>query len=201
MKLQLRERNSVEFARRFIFPNRAVFMISFALVLCIFSLNSCREDPRQVFTTNHIQMMDDTLLNFNRQVIIAESQEIEDFMQRYHWKMHKTQTGLHWMIYKNGKGTVAKKGDIACIKYSVSMISGDLVYRSDSLIPFEFETGKAKVPNGLEEAVLLLKPGDHAKLIVPSHLAYGLLGDQDKIRNRAILIYDVELLQVKTVRR
>ena len=172
-------------------------MFFFVLILCIFSLYSCHDTPRQVLTTNHIRMMDDTLLNFNHQVVIAESQEIEDFMQRYHWKMNKTQTGLRWMVYKNGKGTVARKGDIVCIKYSVSLISGDLVYRSDSFRPFEFETGKAIVPNGLEEAILLLKPGDHAKLIVPSHLSYGLLGDQDKIMNRAILVYDVELCQIK----
>jgi len=101
------------------------------------------------------------------------------------------------MIYKNGKGASPRKGDIACIKYSVSRINGDLVYRSDSITPFEFETGKAKVPNGLEEAVLLMKTGDHAKLIVPSHLAFGLLGDMDKIISRQILVYDLELCAFK----
>ena len=198
MSLQLREWNSVEFASCSVIHYRDRFMILLVLILCITCLTSCRETPREIRTTDHLGMMNDSLLTFNHQVVLAESQEIEDFIGRYHWNMNKTQTGLRWMVYKNGKGPVARKGDIACIKYSVRLINGDLVYHSDSLKPFEFETGKAEVPNGLEEGVLLLKPGDRAKLIVPSHLAFGLLGDQEKIRNRAILVYDVELYQVKT---
>lgn len=141
-------------------------------------------------------MMDDTLLNYNKQVVREESLEIEDFINRYHWKMNTTQTGLRYMIYKNGKGPYARKGDLVSIKYNVRLLNGDLVYKSDSLAPFKFEIGKRKVANGLEEGVMLMKPGDIAKLVVPSHLAFGLIGDMDKIPNRAILVYDVEICYI-----
>ena len=145
--------------------------------------------------------MDDTLLNFNHQVVTAESQEIEDFIQRYHWKMNTTQTGLRYMIYKNGNGSCAKKGDIISINYTVNLINGDPVFQSDSLRPFSFEAGKGKVTSGLEEGVMLLKTGGRAKFIVPSHLAFGLLGDFDRIPTRATLVYDVELRGIKTVKK
>jgi FKBP-type peptidyl-prolyl cis-trans isomerase FkpA len=167
------------------------------LVLCTAFICSCSDSPRQVQTTVHMRMTDDSLVNFNHGVVVAESQEIDDYIIRHHWNMNRSQTGLRWMIYKNGKGALARKGDIALVRYSVSRIGGDLIYRSDSLAPFEFETGKAKVPNGLEEAVMLMKPGDHAKLIVPSHLAFGLLGDMDKIIGRETLVYDIELYALK----
>ena len=41
-----------------------------------------------------------------------------------------------------------------------------------------------------------MKVGDKAKFIIPSHLAFGLLGDENKIPKRATLVYDVELIDV-----
>jgi FKBP-type peptidyl-prolyl cis-trans isomerase len=158
---------------------------------------ACSDPPSPARTTGHLGMMDDTLLKFNHGVVVAEGQDIDDFITRYHWKMNRTETGLRWMIYRKGNGGSVRKGDVAVIQFSVSRITGEPVYRSDSLKPFEFETGRARVPNGLEEGVMLMKTGDRAKLIVPSHLAFGLLGDMDKITSREILVYDIELCQVK----
>jgi FKBP-type peptidyl-prolyl cis-trans isomerase len=42
-----------------------------------------------------------------------------------------------------------------------------------------------------------MKAGDKARLLVPKHLAYGLLGDDKRIPANSILFYDVELLSVK----
>jgi FKBP-type peptidyl-prolyl cis-trans isomerase FkpA len=152
----------------------------------------CHHEPKPVQSTNHIGMMDDTVVNYNRQLVTKEMQEIEDFIRRYRWQMNTTPTGLRFMIYKQGSGALAKTGEMVSINYSVRLISGDLVYQSDPLNPFSFETGRARVPNGLEEGVMLLKPGSRAKLIVPAHLAFGLLGDLDRIPQRATLVYDVE---------
>ena len=184
-----------------ILPGGSASFIIWGLGLCLFLLNSCSNDPVQVKGTDHMPVAEDTVVRYNHEVVMEENQEIEDFILRYHWKMNNSGTGLRWMIYKNGKGRVTGSGEIACIKYTVRLINGDLVYRSDSIKPFEFETGKAEVPNGLEEGVLLMREGDHARLILPSHLAFGLLGDMDKIRNRAILVYDIELCLVKPGRK
>jgi FKBP-type peptidyl-prolyl cis-trans isomerase len=42
-----------------------------------------------------------------------------------------------------------------------------------------------------------MKKGVHAKLILPSHLAHGLLGDRDKIPPQSILYIDLELVELK----
>ena len=197
MKLRLRAFDPAErvtYTRRSL---QARSLVLCAAVVCLFPLISCDEAPRQLQATGHMQFTGDSVVNYNHQVVVDESQEIDDFIARYHWNMQKSPTGLRWMVYKNGKGLSPARGDIACISYSVSLISGDAVYHSDPAKPFEFATGKAEVPNGLEEGVLLLKPGDRAKLIVPSHLAFGLLGDMDKIKSRAVLVYDLELCNIK----
>jgi FKBP-type peptidyl-prolyl cis-trans isomerase FkpA len=39
--------------------------------------------------------------------------------------------------------------------------------------------------------------GDKAILILPSHLAHGLVGDENKIPPKASVIYELELLSLK----
>jgi FKBP-type peptidyl-prolyl cis-trans isomerase FkpA len=172
-----------------------------AFLSLLLLLVSCNNEPKPAHTTGNIRMMDDSLLNYNRQIVTAEIRQIEDFMDRYHWRMNTSPTGLRYMILDGGRGPAVRKGDIVSIRYSVKLINGDPVFSSDSLRPYDFETGKARVPNGLEEGVMLLRPGGHAKLIVPSHLAFGLLGDMDKIPSRAILVYDVELCGIRSTKK
>ncbi|MEI6173574.1 MAG: FKBP-type peptidyl-prolyl cis-trans isomerase [Bacteroidota bacterium] len=174
---------------------RIRFLVIFSLILFVFL--SCNESKERPETKQTIGMMNDSLIQYNQRIVQEESREIEDFIDRYQWKMSTTTTGLRYMIYTTGKGASAKKGELARINYSVRLLNGDLVYKSDSLAPFEFEIGKRRVPNGLEEGVILMKPGERAKLVVPSYLAFGLAGDQDRVPPRAILVYDIELLGVK----
>jgi FKBP-type peptidyl-prolyl cis-trans isomerase len=42
--------------------------------------------------------------------------------------------------------------------------------------------------------ILLMKVGDKAKVILPSHLAFGLTGDSKKVAQSMPLLYDLELV-------
>ena len=101
------------------------------------------------------------------------------------------------MIYKEGKGKKAETGDIVKINYKTSLLNGVNIYSSDESGAKEFEVGKAHVESGLEEGILLLKVGDKAKFIIPSHLGFGLLGDENKIPSKAALVYDIELISIE----
>ncbi len=201
MNIPFRERGSDATSRNQAGRVVSVSWFIYLVTGLILSVTSCQESPGPVQSTGHTPMTDDSVLKYNHQVVREESQEIDDFVARHHWNMQVSQTGLRYMVYKHGNGQNPKRGEIVSIKYCVSLINGDLVYNADTLNPFEFETGKAAVPNGLEEGVLLLKTGDHAKFILPSHLAFGLLGDMDKIKSREILVYDVVLYRIKPGRK
>ncbi len=160
-------------------------------------LSSCRDTPPRVTSTSNIRMTDEKLINYNRGVIKSEDQEIEDFLSRYSWKMQTTPTGLRYLIYQKGNGVKSRKGFLARMNYELRLLNSQLIYTSDSLGPKEFIIGYGGVESGLEEAVLLLRQGDRAKIIIPSYLAYGLLGDQQKVPPGATLVYDLELLELK----
>jgi FKBP-type peptidyl-prolyl cis-trans isomerase FkpA len=167
------------------------------LVLILVMLSSCRESSKPSKSTRHLSMMSDSLVNYNRGVVLTEDQQIEDFIARYGWKMKQTGTGLRYLIYKKGDGVKALKGKIAVIGYKLHLLNGDLIYSSDKEGLKEFKIGYGGVESGVEEGILLMHVGDRAKFIVPSHLAFGLLGDQNKIPQRATLVYDIELVKIK----
>ena len=100
------------------------------------------------------------------------------------------------MITKHGIGPKTLPGKTVKLSYTVTLLTGDTVYTALKDGPLVFEVGKGQVITGLEEAILLLQVGDHAKIIIPSHLAYGLIGDQKKIRHKASLVYDMEFISM-----
>ncbi len=142
------------------------------------------------------QEIQKSLRTANALLVDAEEQEIEDFISRQGWDMKETGSGLRYMIYNHGTGPKAVKDHIAHLHYSISLITGDLVYSSDEDGIREFRIGRGGVEPGLEEGILLLRVGDKARFILPSHLAHGVPGDGVKIPRRATIIYDLELINI-----
>jgi FKBP-type peptidyl-prolyl cis-trans isomerase len=139
---------------------------------------------------------DDPVIDANQSLARIEETEIEAFIRRYEWDMQSTESGLRYMIYHQGYGVSPESGDKVMLNYQLSLINGKVCYSSEESGQKIFRVGMAEVEKGLHEAVLLLKVGDKAKLILPSALGFGLMGDQDCIPRHATLIYDIELTGV-----
>lgn len=137
------------------------------------------------------------LQKVNKFLVRKDNDRIKSFVGRKQWDMQQTQTGLWYQIYEKGNGkTFPKKNNIVELKYSVWLLDGTLCYTSDSTGLKKFRIGQGGVESGLEEAVLMLHVGDKARFIMPPYMAYGILGDQNKIPARSIILYDVELVYI-----
>lgn len=154
-------------------------------------------EPDKVREKDAKKPVKESLMQVNKNLVKGEDQQIEDFIARYNWDMKTSGTGLRYMVYRNGNGPAAVKGKMAEIAYSITLLDGSEVYSSEEDGTKTFEIGKGGVESGLEEGILLLNEGDRAKFIIPSHLAFGLLGDQKKIPAKATLVYDLELIKIK----
>lgn len=136
------------------------------------------------------------LIEVNKYLVKEDAGVIQKYVKRRNWQMTTTKTGLWYMIYERGNGLPAQPGKLATIKYKIWLLDGTLCYSSEKSGPKKFRIGRGGVEPGLEEGILLMHAGDKAKMIMPPHLAHGLIGDQDKIPPRSIILYEIELLQI-----
>ncbi len=164
------------------------------LFLIVFA--SCKSNKSEYVNNLTQSEVTENLLEANKAALHAEDLQIENLILRNNWKMIKSPTGLRYSIISEGKGPKAIAGQYARINYSVSLISGQEVYSSQTLGIKEFKIGSGGVESGLEEGILLMRIGDKSRFIIPSYLAHGLAGDQDKIPAKSTLIFQVELLEL-----
>lgn len=169
-----------------------IFILLFALVSC--QVDEGKKKPKQKLSNKVIK---DKLVKTNQYLVKAEEQNIKDYIARHQYKMQETGSGLFYEIYKKGSGINAEKGKVALLNYSIGLLNGKTIYSSEEEGIKEFLIGKGGVESGLEEGILLLQVGDHARIIIPSHLAFGLLGDLNRIPEKATIIYDLELVNLK----
>ncbi len=174
-----------------IFRRCFLFLIAgfFVFISC-----STNEAPRKVLTEEQAR---EPLIDANKKRLKIENRKIEEYLKRRKWDMELTGSGLRYMIYEKGGGEQVDSGKTMVINYSVNLLDGSLCYSSDSDGTKGFVAGKGEVEEGLDEGVFYMRIGDKAKFILPSHLAHGLMGDGNKVPSHSVLIYDVELIDIK----
>ncbi len=109
-----------------------------------------------------------------------------------------TDSGLRYQIIQEGKGAKAEKGKTVSVHYKGQLSDGtvfDSSYKRNE--PIDFPLGMGQVISGWDEGISLLKVGDKARFVIPSHLGYGSRGAGGVIPPDATLIFDVELMDVK----
>lgn len=129
----------------------------------------------------------------NKNIMRRENEEMEMFIARYGWQMQRTPTGLYIEILDPGTGNLYKEGDQVNLEYRTFLLTGEMVYCSDSLGLKHFMVGRSEEIDALHEAVQLLKLGAKARLVIPSYLAYGVAGDGDRIRGLEPIMMEIHL--------
>ncbi|NUY82369.1 peptidylprolyl isomerase [Flavobacterium sp. MAH-1] len=110
----------------------------------------------------------------------------------------KTESGLRYKIIQKGSGKQAQKGKTVSVHYTGQLDNGrtfDSSYPRKK--PIEFPLGMGHVIEGWDEGIALLQVGDKARFVIPPYLGYGERGAGGVIPPNAVLIFDVELMDVK----
>ncbi|MDX1828273.1 MAG: peptidylprolyl isomerase [Lutibacter sp.] len=111
---------------------------------------------------------------------------------------NETVSGLRYKIIQEGNGKKATKGSVVSVHYKGQLDNGQVFDSSYSRKqPIDFTLGIGQVIPGWDEGIQLLKVGDKARFVIPSNLAYGSQGAGGVIPPNAILVFDVELMDVK----
>lgn len=110
----------------------------------------------------------------------------------------KTASGLRIRVDKEGAGPAIKAGQVAKVHYTGMFPDGRIfdssVRRNE---PFDLPVGAGRVIAGWDEALQLMHKGEKVTVILPPHLAYGQYGAGGIIPPNAILVFEIEVLDVK----
>lgn len=123
------------------------------------------------------------------------------------------ETGLMYVIEKEGKGKVPQSGSKVRVRYSGEVLNGDKFFSTAGGLPgneppaveFIMEIGKNRITPGFDHAIHQMRAGEKRIVILPSRLAYGTSGfyareikgkERFVISPNSTLVYEVELLEI-----
>lgn len=170
-------------------------LISFFL---LFALISCRaEKPKEKsaekWGTAHS-------VDFNQELNAREEIKIKLFLAHHREiKLDSvvSQTGLRFWKYCQGAGELnGKVGQEAVIRVRIELLDGRICYETPMDEIERVIIAKSEKETGIHEALQLMRKGDKAKLILPSYLGHGLLGDRVKIPPQSVLYIDLQLIEL-----
>jgi FKBP-type peptidyl-prolyl cis-trans isomerase len=134
----------------------------------------------------------------NRGVVQKESDDMDYYAKSHQMPFRKTNSGVRFYVYQpSAKGDSIKEGDQVTMEYTVSLLDGTECYSSAKDGPKTFIVGHEDLESGIHKGLQYLKKGDKALILIPSHLAHGLLGDMNKIPPQMPIVYDVRLKEDK----
>lgn len=175
-----------------LFPLIPKMLVLFSMML----ISSCSGSQNKSENGKSSDISLDTYININRSLVSREQDKIKAYLDSLNLDMKTTGTGLWYVIDEPGEGPLIKSGQTVKIDYQIKLLDGTVCYTSEERGPREFLVGRGGVESGLEEGILLMKEGSRARFIMPPHLAHGLIGDDEEIPARAIILYDVLVTEV-----
>lgn len=123
----------------------------------------------------------------------------------------KTESGLRYVITKQGKGENARPGQNASINYSGFLLNGKIfdtcvesVARLNNVYtegrpyaPYDVVVDEGQVIQGWHDAMKLMNKGSKITVYIPSTLAYGNQKRSEEILENSILVFDMEMVDLK----
>lgn len=173
--------------------------ISFLLLMALFLLG-CKNEPEARYpvqrkTGSFMKQSKDR----NAALVATEREMIDSIKAKYPEKEFLQSTrGFWYTIEKGVPDEIAKpkKGDVVIYEMDIYDFEGNLLYGKDELGDQVYRVDKEDTLLGFRYGIKLMKMGEKYQFYFPSVMAYGYVGDLDKIGPTTPIIVSLFLKQV-----
>ena len=143
------------------------------------------------------QMTEMTLMKLAQSVMNKKAQEGVDFLKENAKRegVFVTESGLQYEPIVEGDGKYPVDTSRVTVNYSGTLIDGSVFDSNEGGEPVTFRLNQ--VIRGWTEGLQLMSVGSKYKLYVPAELGYGKRSPSPVIPPNAVLIFEVELLDVE----
>ena len=165
-----------------------------AIVFSLFLIISCAKNTQVhppvggVLTEKDLETSKNRTKNLN----LMERSQIKDWINHQNAKFYPT--GLNYWINMDDFEQREKKkdGDFVSYQYDLYDFNQEKLY-AEPTKNIEVELGKYEELKAVDDAVRFMKKGEEATLLVPSVLAFGTYGDDEKIPNDMPVIIKLKI--------
>lgn len=183
----------------------ATFMVSADSLIAVGALQPMPElFPKGSDLKITVKMLEiQTMAEFQKGMEAARAQQqgtddktITAYLAKNNLKAQKTESGVYVVTTRPGTGPGVTPGDSVRVLYTGKLLNGK-TFDQNLTSGLSYPAGQGFLIPGWEEGVLQMKQGEKATVIVPSHLGYGEQGSPGAIPPNSILVFDLELVNVK----
>lgn len=130
----------------------------------------------------------------NKLLAKKETDDMDAYARQHKMNFINTDFGIRYFVYAPSvKGDSIRDKSEITMDFTVSLLDGTECYSSAEKGPKTFIVGMEDIESGVHKVVKFLKKGDKAIVLIPSHLAHGLLGDMNKIPAQMPIVYDIQI--------
>jgi gliding motility-associated peptidyl-prolyl isomerase len=168
------------------------------LLVCVMAMVSCecssarepvKEQETQATIRDNIQAQKDFLEK--------ERESIDAYIKDRDLAMQRSGTGLYYqLLIDSAAGKMVEPGDVVDFEYEIYLMNGTLIYTSEEDGVRTLKVDKEQAELGVHESLKLLGLGDKGRFILPSHLAFGVGGDQERVPPKTPLVYELKVINI-----
>ena len=166
-----------------------------AIVFSLFLILSCVKNSQVHPPVGGVLSENDLDVSKNRakKLNLVERTLIEDWIKHQNKEFYST--GLnYWIDIKDSESRPKKNdGDLISYEYYLYDFNQEKLYETPTKY-IDAKLGKFQDLKAVDDAVRYMKKGEEATLLVPSVLAFGTYGDDEKIPNDMPLIIKLKIL-------
>ncbi len=142
----------------------------------------------------------------------TDLEEIDAFLEENGIEAQIAESGLRYIVEKQGTGASIEPGDVVTVNYAGRLLEGtyfdtsiESVAKEQGLYderrapykPFSFTIGRGQVIPGWDQGIPLFNVGGKGTIYIPSPMGYGSRQSGAIIMPYSILVFDVEVVGVE----
>ena len=149
---------------------------------------------REEFENYQKEQYEKMKMNDDQQLSI-DLELIDNYLKENNIEAIKTESGLRYVVQKEGEGRNAAPGDNVSVHYTGMLLNGEVFDSSLERQPLSFTLGQGMVIQGWDEGISYFNKNAKGTIYIPSYLGYGERGTGGgAIPPNAVLVFEIELI-------
>ena len=173
-----------------------IYLILFAFGVLV--VTSCNRRAKINESQDTAYDTREKLLHVHQSLVREDANLVRQTGLNRGWNLTESGSGLFYEIYprsvppsNSGVTALIQPKEEVILSFVARLLDSTMLYSSEKQGTLSFRVSEDATISGIHEAVQFLHPGDSARIILLPHLAYGLIGDNNRVPPRAILWYEI----------